>query len=247
VPFAALIERESGRHVVERYAISVHPTFTDAVDTSQPTGGERNMSLALIADPAFSADSFPGLERLPSAASEVESLPLLYHRAWVLAADSATPMRVLDALTRASVVHVSAHAVVDERNVERSVVVLAKSAEAVRPSSISAETIRHLRLTQLRLVVLASCRSGMSGVGSGAGMLGFAAAFREAGAQSVVGALWAIDDRVASTFAERLHREFRATGDGARALRSAQLSMMASRVEQERSVSSWAAFTITGY
>lgn len=247
VPYAALIDRSTGHHLVENFTISVHPALTDALDVSRDSSPSEAASLALIVDPAFPLDSFPSLGRLPGALREADLLPSLYAKSVVLSADSATPERVLRTLPTVSVAQVSAHAVVDERDAERSVLVLAKSPASDRPSSIDAATIRHLPLHQLQLVVLASCRSGMTGGGSGAGMLGLAAAFREAGTHGVVGALWAIDDGAAARFAERLHRAFRISGDGAGALRTAQLAMLKSTDERERSVAAWGAFTFTGH
>jgi len=249
IPFAALIDPSTGRYLVERSAISVHRSRRDALVSAQGRAVRRPSApsaLLLVADPAFDTTAFPGLPRLPFAGADADLLPAIYRRARVLRASDATVPAIRTSLAGADVLHLSAHTVFDDRAPERSVLVLAKSPGSDRLSSIDAAELRRWRLPGLGLVVLASCQSAMTGRGSGAGLLGFAAALRAAGAQGVVGTLWRIDDEAAHHFARAFHEAYARGGDAARALRATQLQLLQAQ-GSTLTPATWAGFTYTGY
>jgi CHAT domain-containing protein len=93
-------------------------------------------------------------------------------------------------------------------------------------SWLAAHEIASLRL-QARLVYLSACSNaeGASEL-SRSGLSSLASAFQGAGASSVVGAFWPIEDRAASELALAVHRRYAATGDAAGALREVQLDLL---------------------
>ena len=107
---------------------------------------------------------------------------------------------------------------------------------------MTAKEIESLDLRGLRLVVLSACETLPTQQRRSGGFSGLTAAFLGAGANGVVGSLWRVDDRQAGALMIEFHRAYRASSDGAKALRIAQLSLLHSGDTTLRFPSAWAAF-----
>ncbi len=104
------------------------------------------------------------------------------------------------------------------------------------------EEVVDLNLTSVQLVVLSSCETGVGSVVEGEGVFGLQRAFQVAGAQSVVGALWQVEDRATELLMTRFHANL-ASGKGRlAALRAAQLSML----KESHAVADWGGWTLAG-
>jgi CHAT domain-containing protein len=141
---------------------------------------------------------------------------------------------------------VAAHVLFNERAPDASILVLGKARTLDRLQLLNAAAARELDLGREALVVLASCRSGERGSASAAAVLGFASAFRDAGARGVLGALWLVEDRTTADFMIAFHRSFRSIGRPDAALRAAQLEFLRSSRSDRASPSAWAAYTYSG-
>jgi CHAT domain-containing protein len=96
-------------------------------------------------------------------------------------------------------------------------------------------------------VVLSACETLRGTGGSTAGGFeGLAGAFLAAGSTGVVGSLWRVDDALAHALMGEYHRAYAATGDGAGALRTAQLRLLGSGDPARRSPAAWAGFHYAG-
>jgi len=138
---------------------------------------------------------------------------------------------VRGALGEAAVLHFATHAVVRNEQGLTSYLALAPSRTPDRLTAdddarLTADELYGLRL-DADLVVLSGCGTALGPV-SGEGVIGFTRAFLAAGAASVVATMWDVADR--TTFeAMRTFYERRLAGTGkSRALRQAQLTMLAS-------------------
>jgi CHAT domain-containing protein len=78
----------------------------------------------------------------------------------------------------------------------------------------------------LRLVVLAGCRTSGHAVSGGEGLVGLAWPFLAGGAEAVVATLWQVDDRATSRLLPRFHAAYARTGRAAAALRQAQVEAL---------------------
>ncbi len=247
VPFAALRDSARGRYLIEDHPLRFVPSLRDAgrAAAKRPSLAERAL---LVADPEFDRRAFPELRRLPGASAEVEALRAEYPDAVVLSGPAANRVAVEAALQHASVVHYAGHAVFDDERPEQSLLVLASAQGQSDPAAgrITAEEIERLRLGHLRLVVLSACETIRSRSAGSGGFGGLADALLAAGAQGVVGSLWRVDDELTRELMSELHRAYGRSGNGAEALRAAQLRLLRSADSKLSSPAAWAAFRYAG-
>jgi CHAT domain-containing protein len=242
VPFAALLDAERARYLVEDHPLRFAATLADANDPAPPPPA-RPESALLVADPAFDALEYPTLDPLSGARAETDSLRVLYPRHVLLAGQGATRAALTAEAPRARVIHYAGHAVFDDARPERSFLILAGDGASGR---LTAEMVGGLELGGTGLVVLSACRTLRSRQGRSGGFAGLSGALLAAGAGGVVGSLWEVDDRLAQPLMLAFHRQYRRTGDPVRALREAQLLMLRSSDAALRSPAAWAGFRYAG-
>lgn len=236
VVWSLLRDPSTHRLLIEDHRILVAPSASTFIGSIE--GQSKRASALVIGDPRL--DEGSGLPQLPSAAREAAVIGDLYPSRKILTGPDATPAAVRSALDGADVLHLATHAVLRSRNPTSSFIALAgKDGEWYLPE-IAAE-----RFKRIRLVVAAGCRTGTRSAGRG-DLRSFAGAFLFAGARSVVGSLWDVDDSVTAHFSIAFHRALRAGSDPASALREAQLSMKDSADERLRAPSAWAGFQLYG-
>jgi CHAT domain-containing protein len=246
VPFAALRDREGGQYAVERYTLRFANSVADAVNASRPAPGVEVSRPLVIADPAFDSRSHPELDRLAGASAEAAALHAIYPSATMLTGSAATRSAIVSALRSADIVHFAGHTLIDDDSPDRSYLVLARSADATADADLDAATIAGFDLHAVRLVVLSSCETAVTHPGRSGGLAGLTGAFLRSGARGVVGSLWHVNDEFTQALMLELHRAYRVTGDGATAVRSAQLRLLHGADATLHSPAAWAAFRYTG-
>jgi CHAT domain-containing protein len=123
------------------------------------------------------------------------------------------------------VLHIAAHAVVDEDHPERSAILLAPGA----PEEDGLLQMREVVDLDLdgRVVVLSACRSAAGTVMTGEGAMGLARAFFQAGARTVVASLWPLRDDEAAQLVDRFYAGLAAGGTVSHALAAARKDLLA--------------------
>lgn len=259
VPFDALRLRD-GRVMVERAAITIAPSATAwlALRDRAPAPTSR---IVAVGDPTYRAVAAtlpPGrgtgrepdaathgwppsnLARLPHSGVEATRVAGYGRSATVLRGPRATEA----ALRRlrwddVAVLHVAAHALVDNESQQRTAVAL--TAGDGHDGLLMPDDIAQLDLPG-SLVVLSACHSSGGLVLAGEGLRGLASPLLEAGASAVIATHWAIGDRSVVPFVDRVYA---AMARGARvddALREAKLSA----IRDGASIADWAGFTVVG-
>ena len=243
VPFALL--RAEGRYLVERFAI------VNALSASAFLAAERNRSGAglapqalVVGNPAYDRELYDGLRPLPSAEREAAGIAGMYPRRTLLTREAATRARFLQAAATSSIIHFGGHAVIDGEAPDRSALLLATDER--HGSTLTAPEIARLRLTGMPVVVLAACSTATGAAYRLEGATSLSRAFLLAGAASVVGTLWDIEDNASEAFFISFHQRLAAGDAPAAALRWAQLELLSASDARLRAPQAWAAFQLIG-
>jgi CHAT domain-containing protein len=266
LPLAALRE-DSGRALVERYRLSFAASAgwwaakrQRRVD-SEPSFARRAL---VIADPELRATRTQDelAPQAETAQGEGQRAPRHEQPFWqplpearregrrvrrILGGDSrlrvgaeATEAEVRRLVAgRYAVLHFATHALVDERRLGRSGIVLA--AGAGEDGLLENSEIAGLDLAG-EVVVLAACRSGSGRVLYGEGPLSLARSFFLAGAGTVVASLWPLRDDDASVLFEPFYQHLARGESVAEALAGAQRELLAAGVPAE----AWAGVVVLG-
>jgi CHAT domain-containing protein/tetratricopeptide (TPR) repeat protein len=219
-------------------------------------------AIAVFADPVFSPldarvaassrsedrTSDPPLPRLRFSRQEADAIARLAPRRTRIWADfGASRSAVLGApLADYGIVHLAAHAVIDDRHPPLSSLVLSQVNRDGRAEDgrVRLHEVYTLSLNA-RLVVLSACRTALGRPVAGEGLIGLTRGFLHAGADAVIAALWEVDDRAAAVFMTRFYEALLARGESpAAALRAARRSMQ--RDARFASPRDWAAFVLIG-
>lgn len=226
--FAALTDAK-GEYLVERFALHTVPAAALLRYTQE--NAEKAAALPphylLIANPS-SATFGSGLvlPALPATVTEVHAIGRLLPAPEVtsLAGSAAREPAVLEALQAATVVHFATHAVLDDADPQRSMLLLYPATIGGEPVRLTTADIYRLKL-HTQMVVLSACRTGLGRI-TGDGIEGFSRAFFYAGTASFVATLWDVADEPTSALLPRFYRELQKGNSRSRALRVAQIELI---------------------
>jgi CHAT domain-containing protein/tetratricopeptide (TPR) repeat protein len=200
------------------YRISYVPSGSVFARLRQQHRPVKGSSLLALGDPAFTSRP-PGDDEvvrrgpdpvpLPGTRWEVQALARLVPGTATLLGSDASEQR-LDELARDGrlkafrLIHLATHGVVDEQTPDRSRLLLARDrlpdARDTLPGSkrisgdLTVAAIRGGWKLDADLVALSACKTALGREGRGEGLLGFAQAFLQGGARSVVLSRWEADD-----------------------------------------------------
>ena len=228
--FAALQDAR-GRYLLERYAIHYVPAaavlqFTEPMRRAD----SRQGNVLLVADPVLPTLSRldRALPRLPGARDEANAIARLVPRARMtrLTDAAATEPAVRAAAADPHVVHFATHAIVRDDDPLGSFLALGPAPPgAAADGVLTAAEIYGWKL-HADLVVLSACRSAGGRV-TGDGITAFARAFIYAGTPTLVASLWDVADEPTNRLLPAFYRSWFAGQSKARALRTAQLQLLA--------------------
>jgi len=235
VPFPVLRDPRTGQDLVESHTLSFASRLADTGRRMRAAGRSTPRAL-LVADPAFDPGEHPSLDALRGARAELETLRGVYPGADTLSGGNASVEAFRMRAPAAQVIHYAGHAVFDDTRPERSFLVLSGRGR------LPADTVSRWDLGGVQVVVLSACSTISARHGRSGGFAGLSGAFLSAGAGGVVGSLWKVSDRRVQPLMAVFHREYRASGDAAGALRKAQLEAR----RQGVSPAVWAGFRYVG-
>lgn len=236
IPFAALKNPRTNRYLVEDFVLTLSPsaaTYAQTLAQTHPTDPARAL---VVGDPAFEQTLFPGLERLPQAESEARQVAAMYPGASIRLGGAASRTFVVEAIESVDVADIASHAVANERDSSLSAILLAPGADG--DGLLYVRDIAALHLTHAPVVVLAGCHTATTGRNA-ASVGSLATAFLAAGARTVIGTLWNVDDDIAANASIALHGAMKHGEAPSAALRNVQLQMLRSSDGRTRSIHSW--------
>jgi CHAT domain-containing protein len=220
---AALLPGPDGEPAVDRYTLDL------ALITYAPSA--RSLSHAAALRDRVTADSLlsivdpdtPQHRRLPAAHAEASAVGRHFppDRSTSLTGTQATREAVLQAISRATVLHAACHAISSPADPMESAIILSGGTRL---------TVRDLTEQQviadgggMRLAVLSSCESAVTGQAVPDEVVGLPAALIEAGAAAVIASLGAVPDISTALLMARFYEYWLADGIPApEALRHAQ-------------------------
>lgn len=252
LPFAALLDGASGRHLVEDHAIRLVPSASAlSALRGRHAGGSRAAVPRREARSGLAeAVAFAPLSRdLPATRDEAEAFRETLAGSGTEMGRSATEARLREALAEEGIVHVATHGVLNVRNPTFSRLELAAGTGA--PDDDGRLEVHELFTAIVRspLVFLSGCETGLGVAGTttfdvGEDYATLAQAFLYAGAGSVVSTLWRIEDEGAAAMASLFYGELARGSDPVEALARAQRIMI---TEGQYGVPHhWAAYQLTG-
>lgn len=268
IPFAALSNPKSAdRFLIETNEIVYLPSASLLSFLRKPNNPAAEKTLAIFADPIYSAEDARLKKRPPSKNSEIEETNKIFPRLFAsrfeadriaeMVVSAENVLKITDAqasrqtvltldLRNYRILHFAAHTFVDDRQPELSAVALsfydgsgAKINGFLRSSDI-------LRLDlNAEMVVLSACRTALGKQVKGEGMMSLAHSFFSAGAKRLVASLWDVDDKLTAEMMRRFYFKYLKEGKTASsALRATQIEIL--RDARWKNPFYWSAFTFQG-
>jgi CHAT domain-containing protein len=234
LPFQAL---HDGRGwLMERSALAVWPS--SAVGAYLLTRDSPGVATLL----GFGNPSSDRNVPLPGAEREVQKVAQMFRQSDVYLQQDATKQRFKLDANKAGVVHVAAHAEVDEVDPMFSRILFASNSS--EPGLLEAREIYGLEMAGVRLITLSACESGLGKVAKGDEILGFTRSFLSAGASSIVASLWPVADDATEVLMNRLYSELSTGRDLMLGMQTAQLEVQ--RTRRFAHPFFWAPFNVIG-
>ncbi|MBL8189002.1 MAG: CHAT domain-containing protein [Acidobacteria bacterium] len=254
LPFQALVA-ETGRHLLETYAIAYAPSLTVLREMRSQRSRPKANGLLAFGNPQLSARQIEmpklalrgtTLAPLPEAEREVKALPRLYgaenNRIYI--ASEASETRLKAEAAQARVLHFATHGVLSDSAPLYSHLMLAAN-DAREDGLLEAWELMRMDL-RAELAVLSACETARGRVGAGEGLLGLTWALFVAGCPTTVASQWKVESASTAQLMIEFHRRLNMTPQStkAEALRSASLKLLAS--EAYRHPFYWAGFVVMG-
>lgn len=137
---------------------------------------------------------------LPSAEKEALTLTKLMDQSQLLLGDQVSREKLICLLKQAQLFHFSGHIYYNKEKPLYSYLNLAAVSPNNRSQQLSVMDIYGFSFSDLKMVTLSGCSSGLSTQYRGEEQIGFVRAFLMAGAQSILASLWDIEDESAKYF-----------------------------------------------
>lgn len=251
VPFAALFNAKAQKYLIQDHAIGYAPSAKLLVGDGRrrETGSGMPGSALVMAATAFDRTLFHGLDDLPAAEEEAQSIAALYDRKVLLTGIEATKRKFLAEAPLHEIVHFAGHARINTEYPLLSALIFAPDrTQSQLPDNgiLSAKEIYGLRLPYTRLVVLAGCDTASGDLSTSEGLGNLVGPFLATGVPGVLGSLWKVEDRVAQEFFVGFYRSLRSGDLPLAALRETQARFIAGADPSLRSPARWAAFEVVG-
>lgn len=204
---------------IEDAAVSTAPSLRALTADRR---SDRAPRLLLLGDPVLIGQDFAPL---PNVGKEIQAVTGQFPPANrdVITGAAATPDRYAKADPASFTnIHFATHATANRESPLNSAIILSHQGENFK---LYARDVAAVPLTA-DLVTISACSSAGAKAYSGEGLMGFAWAFLQSGAQNVIASLWDVDDARSVDMMRRLYIGIRAGVGPARALREAKLAML---------------------
>lgn len=235
LPMQALISNDdrTPKFLIEDYEISyLSRGMLEDLISKDDRIIDQNDRLAIFADPEGN---------LPGAQKEARGIKSVYTNSRWYIQDKATKASFIKECQMASIIHIAAHHKIDS---DPTAFQLVLAPDSDSDGTIGLQDLSSITNVQLRLVVLSACDSISSSDPISNGPSGAAEFFSLIGTQSIMGGLWKVSDRAASSFMEDFYRVLGKSSSRSSALQYAQKSLIKSKEYSHPFY--WACFALYG-
>lgn len=233
LPFQAL--RLGGQYLIERHSVAVAPSAGIAARLAQSHRVQATLT-------AFGNPRITDEYDLPGAEAEVSQLARLFPQHALYTGAQATKTQFREVAASAPLLHVAAHAQVDEVDPLYSRILLAN--EDGRNNFLEAHEVMEMRLPGTALVTLSACESGLGKIASGDEVMGFSRAFLSAGSGALIASLWPVSDDATEVLMGTLYGALAQGRDVQQAMQAGQLAVL--RRPEMAHPFFWAPFNLIG-
>lgn len=243
LPFGLLRNSRTSRHLIQDYLSLVTPSARILASGRRhraPIPGHSRRVLFAVA-PEFDPSIYAA-EQL-SEQGAAQAAISLFPGSKILRGDGATKEAFLSLAPRFDTLHFGGHSISNERYPLLSSLLFSPDGDPSRGVLYSREILK-LKLPRVRLVVLASCSSGLGGISRTEGVQNLARPFLAIGIPAVIASLWNVGDKPTSEFFSLFYRHLAESSSAAQALRGAQLECLEGNTPVE--MSTWSAFFLAG-
>ncbi len=234
MPFQALYDGKG--YLIERMSVAVWPSAS--VGSLLWARPQRHINTLVAFGNPSTTENVP----LPGAEREVAEVAALFKDKQVFIQQEANKPTFKQKANLSAVLHVAAHAEVDEVDPLFSRILLAS--DGSERGLLEAREVYGLNLKDVSLVTLSACESGLGKVDQGDEIVGFTRSFLSAGVSSLVASLWPVADDSTEALMSTMYKSMTQGADLMDAMRSAQLD-----VQKRRRFAHpffWAPFNVIG-
>jgi CHAT domain-containing protein len=221
----------STRVLAETHVIS-YLTQLELADIINPGKPRPDAPLLALANPDGS---------LPAASREVREIVKIRPGVTALDREQATKERFLGLAGKYPDLHLATHGVLDPEHPERSYLLMAGADEVSQRLTIA--EIAGLRLEPYGITILSACETAVGEQVPGAALITMAAAFSQAGSQSIMASLWEVGDAATRDLMVAFYGTLSKAGR-AGALHQAQLALLKNPLTAHPYY--WAPFVLIG-
>ena len=237
LPFQAL--RPGGEYLIRQHPIAVSPSISIAM---QLANKPSTMAPRMVAFGNPTVHDTNHDMALPASEEEVKRLAKTFPGTRLFLNADASKSQFLAHAGEARMLHVAAHAQADRVDPLYSQVLLAD--ENGQRNFLEAHEILGMDLSNVSLVTLSACESGLGRVAAGDEVLGFSRAFLSAGSSALILSLWPVADDATEILMTTLYGELAKGTDVQVSMQRAQLALL-DRQEFEHPFF-WAPFNTIG-
>ena len=223
---------------IEDVELAIAPSLAIAA-SAPPAAAPGSRSLLLIGAPDYTGTDYPPVE---NAGVEIDDIRRHFPdaRVTVYTGSAASPNAWRDSAPgRFTLIHFAAHAEASNSSPLESAVILAKRGDSYK---LYARDVIDTPI-HADLVTISACQSAGVRAYAGEGLIGFAWAFLDAGARTVVAGLWDVSDTSTEPLMDRFYSGIAAGEDPVTAMRTAKLALQNARPDFRKPYY-WAPFQV---
>lgn len=232
------VPAERPHYWIEDVELAIAPSLAIAASAPPPVA-HGSPSLLLIGAPDYTGTDYPPLA---NAGAEIRDVWRHFPgaSATVYTGSAASPNAWRDSSPgRFSLIHFAAHAEASNSSPLESAVILARRGDSYK---LYARDVIDTPI-HADLVTISACQSAGVRAYAGEGLIGFAWAFLDAGARTVVAGLWDVSDTSTEPLMDRFYAGIAAGEDPVSAMRSAKLELLTARPDFRKPYY-WAPFQV---